>query len=59
LLGFLRVEERKKGPGLKPLDSARVIQGAEAPCSLRKDKGKGGEQATARVGSLWGERGKS
>jgi len=36
LLGFLRVEERKKDPGLNPLDSARVIQGAKAPCSLRR-----------------------
>jgi hypothetical protein len=25
-----------KGPGLKPLDSIGLIQGAEAPCSLRK-----------------------
>jgi len=31
-----------KSPGLKPPDSARLIQGAEAPCSLRKDKGKSG-----------------
>ena len=47
--GVFRVGERRKSPGLKPIDSARVIQGAEAPCSLREDKGKGEEQATARA----------
>ena len=39
--GFAGVFEgrgEKKSPGLKPLDSARIIQGAEAPCSLRKAK---------------------
>jgi len=30
------VGREEKGPGLKPLDSARLIQRAEAPCSLRK-----------------------
>jgi hypothetical protein len=29
---------RAKGPGLKPFDSMSLIQGAEAPCSLRKTK---------------------
>jgi hypothetical protein len=40
LLGFLRVRERKKDPGLKSIDSTWLIQGAEAeaPCSLRKAK---------------------
>jgi hypothetical protein len=28
-------EEQAEGPGLKPLDSIGLIQGAEAPCSLR------------------------
>ena len=27
-----------EGPGLKPLESIGFIQGAEAPCSLRKAK---------------------
>jgi hypothetical protein len=38
LLGFLRGKGAKKDPGLKPFDSMRFIQGAEAPCSLRKAK---------------------
>ena len=45
----------KKGPGLKPLDSKRLIQGAEAPCSLRRT-GKSKEQATAMAG-VWREKG--
>jgi hypothetical protein len=31
------LELRAKDPGLKPLDSIGLIQGAEAPCSLRKN----------------------
>jgi hypothetical protein len=38
LLGFLRVLEQKKDPGLKPIDSIGLIQGDESPCSLRKTK---------------------
>jgi hypothetical protein len=38
LLEFLRGGVRKKDPGLKPLESIGFIQGAEAPCSLRKTK---------------------
>ena len=30
------LEVRAKGPGLKPIDSIGLIQGAEAPCSLPK-----------------------
>jgi hypothetical protein len=30
--------ERAKGPGLKPIETIGLIQGAEAPCSLRKAK---------------------
>ena len=35
---FLRGGVRKKDPGLNLLDSIWFIQGAEAPCSLRKTK---------------------
>jgi len=38
-------------PGLKPLESIGFIQGAEAPCSLPKDRSKGkgkcGDPSTA------------
>jgi tetraacyldisaccharide 4'-kinase len=33
-----RLQLAEEGPGLKPLDSMCIIQGAEAPCSLRKVK---------------------
>ena len=39
--GFAGVFEgswSEKSPGLKPIDYMRLIQGAEAPCSLRKAK---------------------
>ena len=45
---FCGVRERKKDLGLNPTDSIGLIQGDEAHCSLRKDKGRGGEQATAK-----------
>ena len=48
----MRVEREEKGPGLKPLDSKRLIQGAEAPCSLRRSKGKGARFVGERGGGL-------
>ena len=51
-VGGVRVEREEKGPGLKPLDSKRLIQGAEAPCSLRRSKGKGARFVGERGGGL-------
>jgi hypothetical protein len=43
----------KEGPWLKPVESLGFFQGAEAPCSLRKDSGKGkskyGDSGCARM----------
>jgi hypothetical protein len=39
-------------PGLKPLDSIGLIQGAEAPCSLRYDK----NPTHRKVRDEWGTR---
>jgi len=37
--GVFGVVERKKRPGLKPRDSMRLIQGAEAPAPSGRGKG--------------------
>ena len=58
--GFWGWWSEKKGPGLKPRDSMRLIQGAEAPCSLRKkatagvlrEKGSGGWGGAVFIGIL-------
>jgi hypothetical protein len=51
--GFWGWWSEKKGPGLKPRDSMRLIQGAEAPCSLRKDKNRS-FSATMKTAALCG-----
>jgi hypothetical protein len=38
---FLRVDAKKKDPALKPIDSVRGIQWAEAHCSLWRGKSNG------------------
>jgi hypothetical protein len=55
LLEFLRGGVRKKDPGLNLLDSIWFIQGAEAPCSLRRtDKGKGeNRQGQGQIRRFW------
>ena len=47
-------KSKGKCPGLKPLDSTRLVQGAEAPCSLRKGKDENPTHRKERDG--WGSR---